>query len=66
MVRVIMLLREVPPPTPGLRPWSSRSTATVSLGAAAIPEFVEMIADTGAGLNDFIPQVQDIITAGEF
>jgi peroxiredoxin family protein len=45
-----------------------------------IPEFVEMIADTGAGLyackasadlfgfekNDFIPQVQDIITVGEF
>ena len=45
-----------------------------------IPEFIEMIADTGAGLyackasvdlfglekNDFIPQVQDIITVGEF
>jgi peroxiredoxin family protein len=45
-----------------------------------IPEFVEMIADTGAGLyackasvdlfglekNDFIPQVHDIITVGEF
>lgn len=45
-----------------------------------IPEFMEMIADTGAGLyackasvdlfglekNDFIPQVQDIITVGEF
>jgi peroxiredoxin family protein len=45
-----------------------------------IPEFVEMIADTGAGLytckasvdlfglekNDLIPQVQDIITVGEF
>jgi peroxiredoxin family protein len=45
-----------------------------------IPEFVEMIADTGAGLyackasvdlfglekNDFIPQIQDIITVGEF
>ncbi len=45
-----------------------------------IPEFVEMIADSGAGLyacqasvdlfglsqDDFIPQVQDIITVGEF
>lgn len=45
-----------------------------------IPEFIEMIADSGAGLyackasvdlfglekNDFIPQVQDIITVGEF
>ncbi|WP_439657879.1 DsrE/DsrF/DrsH-like family protein [Lentzea sp. HUAS TT2] len=45
-----------------------------------IPEFVEMIADTGAGLyacqasvdlfglskEDFIDQVQDIITVGEF
>ena len=46
----------------------------------SIPEFIEMIADTGAGLfackasvdlfglekNDFIPQVRDIITVGEF
>jgi peroxiredoxin family protein len=45
-----------------------------------IPEFVEMIADSGAGLyackasvdlfglgmDDFIPQVKDIITVGEF
>jgi peroxiredoxin family protein len=45
-----------------------------------IPEFLEMIADTGAGLygckasvdlfglgkDDFIPQVKDIITVGEF
>ncbi|WP_334142421.1 DsrE/DsrF/DrsH-like family protein [Rhabdothermincola sp.] len=45
-----------------------------------IPEFVEMIADTGAGLyackasvdmfgldrDDFVEQVQDIITVGEF
>jgi peroxiredoxin family protein len=45
-----------------------------------IPEFVEMIADTGAGMyaclasvdlfglskEDFIPQVQDIITVGDF
>jgi peroxiredoxin family protein len=45
-----------------------------------IPEFVEMIADSGAGLyackasvdlfgltpEDFIPQVTDIITVGEF
>jgi peroxiredoxin family protein len=45
-----------------------------------IPEFVEMIADSGAGLyackasvdlfgldrQDFIPQVKDVITVGEF
>lgn len=45
-----------------------------------IPEFLEMIADTGAGIYackasvdlfgltdaDFIPQVKDIITVGEF
>jgi peroxiredoxin family protein len=45
-----------------------------------IPEFIEMIADSGAGLyackasvdmfgltkSDFIPQVQNIITVGEF
>jgi len=45
-----------------------------------IPEFMEMIADTGCGLyackasvdlfgfakEDFIPQVHDIITVGEF
>ena len=45
-----------------------------------IPEFIEMIADTGAGLyackasvdlfgltrDDFIGQVKDIITVGEF
>jgi predicted peroxiredoxin len=44
-----------------------------------IPEFVEMIADSGAGLyackasvdlglsgDDFIPQAQQIITVGEF
>jgi peroxiredoxin family protein len=50
------------------------------LDIPSIPEFVEMIADTGAGLyackasvdlfglekNDFIPQVNDIITIGEF
>ena len=50
------------------------------LDIPSIPEFVEMIADTGAGLyackasvdlfglekNDFIPQVSDIITVGEF
>ncbi|MGD9999160.1 MAG: DsrE/DsrF/DrsH-like family protein [Ilumatobacteraceae bacterium] len=51
-----------------------------ALDIPSIPEFVEMIADTGAGLyackasvdlfglekNDFIPQVNDIITVGEF
>jgi peroxiredoxin family protein len=50
------------------------------LDIPSIPEFVEMIADTGAGLyackasvdlfglekNDFIAQVHDIITVGEF
>lgn len=50
------------------------------LDIPSIPEFIEMIADTGAGLyacktsvdlfgldkDDFIPQVQDIITVGEF
>jgi peroxiredoxin family protein len=51
-----------------------------SLDIPSIPEFIEMIADTGTGLyackasvdlfglekNDFIPQVNDIITVGEF
>ena len=50
------------------------------LDIPSIPEFIDMIADTGAGLfackasvdlfglekNDFIPHVQDIITVGEF
>ncbi len=50
------------------------------LDIPSIPEFIEMIADTGAGMyackasvdlfglekNDFIDQVQDIITVGEF
>ncbi len=50
------------------------------LDIPSIPEFIEMIADTGAGLyacqasvdlfgldkDDFIPQVDDIITVGEF
>jgi peroxiredoxin family protein len=50
------------------------------LDIPSIPEFVEMIAETGAGLyackasvdlfrlekNDFIPEVMDIITVGEF
>jgi peroxiredoxin family protein len=50
------------------------------LDIPSIPEFVEMIADTGAKLyackasvdlfgltkEDFIPQVEDIITVGEF
>jgi peroxiredoxin family protein len=45
-----------------------------------IPEFIEMIADSGAGIyacqasvdmfhltrDDFVPQVKDIITVGEF
>jgi len=51
-----------------------------NLDIPSIPEFIEMIADTGAGMyackasvdlfglekNDLIPQVQDIITVGEF
>jgi peroxiredoxin family protein len=50
------------------------------LDIPTIPEFIEMIADTGAGLyackasvdlfglekNDFIPELNDIITVGEF
>jgi peroxiredoxin family protein len=50
------------------------------LDIPSIPEFVEMIADTGAGMyaykasvdlfkmekDDFIEQVDDIITVGEF
>jgi peroxiredoxin family protein len=50
------------------------------LDIPSIPEFIEMIADTGCGLfackasvdlfgltrEDFIPQVDDIITVGEF
>ncbi len=50
------------------------------LDIPSIPEFMEMIADTGAGLygcdasvelfgfsrDDFMPQVKDIITVGEF
>lgn len=50
------------------------------LDIPSIPEFVEMIADTGAGMyackasvdlfglekSDFIDQVQDVITVGEF
>ena len=51
-----------------------------ALDIPSIPEFVEMISDTGAGMyackasvdlfglekNDFIDQVNDIITVGEF
>jgi peroxiredoxin family protein len=50
------------------------------LDIPSIPEFVEMISDTGAGLyacqasvdmfglskDDFVEQVQDVITVGEF
>ena len=50
------------------------------LDIPSIPEFIEMIADTGAGLyackasvdlfglekNDFIEQIEEIITVGEF
>jgi peroxiredoxin family protein len=51
-----------------------------NLDIPSIPEFIEMIADTGAGLfvckasvdlfglekNDFIPEVHDVLTVGEF
>ena len=51
-----------------------------NLDIPPVHEFIEMIADTGAGMyackasvdlfgfekNDFVPQVQDIITVGEF
>ncbi len=56
------------------------TTKMERLDIPSVPEFIEMIADTGAGLyackasvdlfglekNDFIPQVADIITVGEF
>ena len=56
------------------------NTKMEKLDIPSIPEFLEMIADTGAGLyackasvdlfglekNDFIPQIADIITVGEF
>jgi peroxiredoxin family protein len=56
------------------------ATKMDKLDIPPVPEFVEMIADTGAGLyackasvdlfgldqDDFIDQVQDIITVGEF
>ena len=55
-------------------------TKMEKLDIPSIPEFVEMIADAGCGIyackasvdlfglekNDFIPQVEDIITVGEF
>jgi peroxiredoxin family protein len=54
--------------------------AMEKLDIPPIPEFIEMIADSGAGLyackasvdlfgltrEDFIPQVRDVITVGEF
>ncbi len=56
------------------------NTKMEKLDIPPIPEFIEMIADTGAGIyackasvdlfalekNDLIDQVQDIITVGEF
>jgi peroxiredoxin family protein len=56
------------------------TTKMDKLDIPSIPEFIEMIADTGAGLyackasvdlfgvekNDLIPQVHDVITVGEF
>jgi peroxiredoxin family protein len=69
----------------GLPGMSSVMTAYLNrkmegLDIPSVPEFIEMIADTGAGLyackasvdlfglekNDFVPQVNDIITVGEF
>ena len=57
-----------------------RERQIAELDIPSIPEFVEMIADTGAGMyackasvdlfgmekDDFIDQVTDIITVGEF
>jgi peroxiredoxin family protein len=58
-----------------------RSAARMEkLDIPPIPEFIELISDSGAGIyaykasvdmfhltkEDFIPQVQDIITVGEF
>jgi peroxiredoxin family protein len=56
------------------------ATKMEKLDIPSIPEFIEMISDTGAGLyackasvdlfgldkDDFVEQVQDIITVGEF
>ncbi|MGB8876029.1 MAG: DsrE/DsrF/DrsH-like family protein [Solirubrobacteraceae bacterium] len=56
------------------------ATEMEKLDIPPIPEFIEMIADSGAGVyackasvdmfhltkDDFIPQVHDIITVGEF
>ena len=56
------------------------ATEMETLDIPPIPEFIELISDSGAGLyackasvdmfgltkDDFIPQVQDIITVGEF
>jgi peroxiredoxin family protein len=56
------------------------ATEMEALDIPPIPEFIELISDSGAGLyackasvdmfgltkDDFIPQVQDIITVGEF
>ena len=56
------------------------ATEMEKLDIPPIPEFIELISDSGAGLfackasvdmfhltkDDFIPQVQDIITVGEF
>jgi peroxiredoxin family protein len=69
----------------GLPGMSSVMTAYMNrkmegLDIPSVPEFIEMIADTGAGLyackasvdlfglekNDFVPEVNDIITVGEF
>ena len=56
------------------------ATKMDKLDIPSIPEFIEMIADTGAGIyackasvdlfgfarSDFVPQVKDVITVGEF
>ena len=67
---------------PGVATLVTRKLASEmeKLDIPPIPEFVEMIADSGAGLyacqasvdlfgltkDDFIPQVKDVITVGEF
>ena len=67
---------------PGVSALVTRKLASgmEDLDIPPIPEFIEMIADSGAGIyacqasvdlfgltrDDFIPQVQDVITVGEF
>ena len=67
---------------PGMSGLATHMTSKTmdKLDIPPIPEFIEMIGDTGCGIyackasvdmfgmekNDFVPQVQDIITVGDF